>query len=328
MCKRKVGLLVAAIALCVAGVVSAQQPEGEVSSDSQEREYWEVAVLADLNGHYGSKEYNRHVHAAVDWITDELQPDLVISAGDMVAGQQLGLNYRGMWEVFHRVVTEPLTAAGIPLAVTPGNHDASETPKYWEERVEFAGQWQVRRPRLNFVDDRFYPFHYAFQMGPGLFISLDGTGVGELDDAQIRWIEQVLENNGELDVVVMYSHVPQYPVAHGREHEVFGDERLAALKQEHGVDLMVTGHHHAYYPARRGETTLLHVQALGSGTRSLLGEAEPRRRNVAVFRFDETGIVEIDAYLSPEFDKTVDLGELPETLGEGDEKLWRYEDGR
>ena len=317
----KVGLVVGVVVLFAASVAQADEADSV-----SEREYWEVAVVADLNGPYGSKDYNNHVHAAVDWLAEEVQPDLVITAGDMVAGQRQGLNYRGMWKAFHEAVTEPLAQAGIPFAVTPGNHDGSQQPKYWEERIEFALQWQMHRPRLRFVDDRYYPFHYAFEMGPALFISLDGTGVGDLDGAQIRWIERMLEQNDH-EVVVMFSHVPQYPVADGREDEVFGDERLAELKQEHQVDLMVTGHHHAYYPARSGETLLLYTHALGSGPRALLGEDEPRRRNAVVFRFDETGIVGFDAYESPEFDSVVDHDELPETLGEGDEKLQRYDLG-
>ena len=46
-----------------------------------------VAVISDLNGGYGSTEYESTVDGAVRRIPD-LRPDLVISTGDMVAGQR------------------------------------------------------------------------------------------------------------------------------------------------------------------------------------------------------------------------------------------------
>lgn len=325
MCKRAL-TFVTVVALVVGLAAPGMGAEaGEGTNDGEADRVWEVAVVADMNGPYGSKEYNRHVHGAVDWIADELQPDLVVSAGDMVAGQMQGLDYPGMWRAFHEVVTDELAEAGIPLAVTPGNHDASEQPKYWRERIEYARQWNDRRPQLQFVDDRFYPFYYAFELGPALFVSLDGTGVGSLDDAQIEWIDELLDRHGSGGPVVLFSHVPQYPVAEGRVHEVFEDERLAELKETHDVDMMITGHHHAYFPGWRAGTYFLAAHALGSGTRPLVGEDEPRTRNLAVVRFDDDGIRAVEARESPEFDRRVDREGLPEKIGEEDTALWRMD---
>ena len=82
-----------------------------------------VAVISDLNGAYGSLEYPAAVDRAVARIV-ALKPDLVISTGDMVAGQRRPHLARGeverMWAAFHARVSDPLAAAGIPLAVTPG----------------------------------------------------------------------------------------------------------------------------------------------------------------------------------------------------------------
>ena len=296
----------------------------EEGFDEEDR-VWTVAVLADLNGPYGSMEYNAHVHAATAWIRDELRPDLVISAGDMVAGQREGLDYSAMWQAFHTTVTDELAQSGIPLAVSPGNHDASEQPRFWRERVEFARQWERRRPRLDFVDDAFYPFYYAFQVGPALFISMDGTGVGDLDEAQRSWIDETLERHAHLPVKVLYSHIPQYPVAEGRQREGVGDEEFGEILRRHDVDLMVSGHHHAYYPARRDGTVFLHASALGDGVRFLLGEEIRRPRNVSVVEFNSEGIVDIRAYESPRFDQLVEIEDLPESLEYDGQKIWRMD---
>ena len=93
--------------------------DGGAARDADAREVLRVAVVADLNGAYGSATYGEPVHVAVRRIV-ELRPDLVVSVGDMVAGQRSGLDYRAMWAGFFSVVADPLAAAGIPLAVTPG----------------------------------------------------------------------------------------------------------------------------------------------------------------------------------------------------------------
>ena len=46
-----------------------------------------IAFIADLNGRYGSAAYDPRIDTAVEVITG-LRPDLVICAGDMVAGQK------------------------------------------------------------------------------------------------------------------------------------------------------------------------------------------------------------------------------------------------
>ncbi len=326
MCKQKmmVVALLLVVFLIVPGVAVADDGATDSPSDDDRRS-WTVAVIADLNGSYGSTQYNEHVKAAVKWLREDLKPDLVVVAGDMVAGQQEGLDYPAMWDAFHRVVTDELAEAGIPMAVTPGNHDASEQPAFWEERIEFAAQWEGRQPRLQFVDDSFYPFYYAFELGPALFISLDGTGVGDLDEGQRAWVEKTLRENSHLELSFVTSHVPQYAVAEGRQHEVFADEELAEIFSKYGVDMMISGHHHAYYPAKRDETVFLHASALGSGVRQLLGERERRPRNVAVVRFDEKGIDKVEAFESPDFVDIVDDESLPESLGDGDLQIWRHD---
>ena len=99
-----------------------------------------VAVISDLNGSYGSTRYSARVAAAIERVI-ALEPDLVISTGDMVAGQRRPVlterEVRAMWAAFHAEVTEPLSRAGIPLAVTPGNHDASAYGGFEQERDLF-----------------------------------------------------------------------------------------------------------------------------------------------------------------------------------------------
>jgi hypothetical protein len=93
-----------------------------------------VAVLSDLNGSYGSTSYESTVSTAVAALIDQFSPDIVLSTGDLVAGQQAGLDYPAMWTAFHAAVTTPLTQAGLVFAPTPGNHDASGYASFSGER--------------------------------------------------------------------------------------------------------------------------------------------------------------------------------------------------
>lgn len=289
---------------------------------AQAGEELRFAVVSDLNGRYGSTEYAPEVHESVRWLIDQVKPELVLSTGDMVAGQRAGLDYRAMWAGFHAAVTDPLTAAGIPLAVTPGNHDASAGDAFLGERMTFATQWRRRRPDLEFVDDRIYPLHYAFRMKGVLFVSLDATMVGPLDAAQVRWLREVFEANRDVRARIVFGHIPLYPVTQGREREILNDARLEALLNEFGVDLMLSGHHHGYYPGRRGSLRLVHMACLGSGPRKLVGSDARSPKGLAIVRVGPGGEVSVDAF-DPLTHEKVRREALPEFLNDVPQRIWR-----
>ena len=86
-----------------------------------------VGLISDLNSSYGSTRYIPAVHQGLDQLIG-LQPDLVVCAGDMVAGQMRGLTGQqldAMWRGFETSVLQRLQAAKIPLLPAIGNHDGS-----------------------------------------------------------------------------------------------------------------------------------------------------------------------------------------------------------
>ncbi len=279
-----------------------------------------VAVVSDLNGSYGSTTYSSDVDNAVDSIVADA-PDLVLSTGDMVAGQQSGLDYRAMWDGFHAAVSDPLARAGIPFAVTPGNHDASGYSGYANERAIFEDEWLVRKPAVDFVDDSDYPLRYAFTMGDTLFVSLDDTTVGALSSEQMRWLDGVLDTPARVRVV--YGHVPLYPFAEGRESEAIFDSDLEDLLNAHGVQLFVSGHHHAYYPGKRGSLRLVGTSCLGSGARSLIGTSSTSPKTVLRFTIEDGAITGLDAYGGSAFTSAVARSSLPTSVGSGSDVITR-----
>lgn len=281
-----------------------------------------VVFIADLNGSYGSTSYGAPVHDAVARIVT-MRPDLVVSLGDMVAGQQAGLDYDAMWSAFHAAVSDPIAAAGIPFAVTPGNHDASGYASFEGERAIFVREWTARRPAVRFLDETHYPLRYSFVVGPALFVSLDATTVGPLSREQMDWLAAQLEAGREQPAAIVFGHLPLYPVSVGRETEIIGDPALEDLLTTSGVDLVLAGHDHAYYPGRRGALRLTAAACVGAGPRALLEASEPSPRSVLVVEVSATGDVRAEAYGGARYDEVIPRSGLPERVGTGDQVLMR-----
>ncbi len=274
----------------------------------------QVAVISDLNGSYGSTTYGSEVHAAVAALVAD-PPDIVLVTGDMVAGQQSGLDYPAMWRGFHSAVTTPLTDAGIPVAVTPGNHDASGYSGYAAERDEYARQWDARVPAVTMVDATNYPFRYAFTVRDTLFVSLDATTVGPLSSSQRAWVDDVLATPAAHRIV--FAHVPIHAFTVGRETEILDDDALEDILVSHGVDLFVSGHHHGYYPGRHGELRVVSMACTGSGPRALIGTSDTSPKSILRFTLDTTGIADLDAYGGSRFTSPIARSTLPTRVGSG-----------
>jgi len=275
-----------------------------------------VIVVSDLNDSYGSTTYSTAVHDAVTAIVARA-PDLVLSTGDMVAGQQAGLDYPAMWAGFHAAVSDDLAAAGLPFAVSPGNHDASGYPAFATEREIFVAEWSARKPALEYVDDADYPLRYSFTAGAALFVALDSTTVGPLDADQMQWLDDRL-GQSDATTKIVFGHVPLVPFAVGREDEIIGDVALEAMLEQYGVTLFVSGHHHVYYPGRRGTIRHVSMACLGSGPRAWIGTDTTSARALLEFEIDERGeITVLDAWTGPAFETAIARTDLPASLSYG-----------
>ncbi len=178
-------------------------------------------------------------------LTERLRPDLVLVTGDMVAGQRAGLDYGAMWAGWHRAVTDPLRAAGIPMAVTPGNHDASGYAQYAAERSVFVSQWTApsRVPRVTLVDRSRYPLRYSFANRGAFFVSLDATTVGPMSAEPRQWVDAQLAAS-TAPVKIAFGHLSLHPATVGRETEVLADAELEAILRRRGLTVYVSGHPH------------------------------------------------------------------------------------
>jgi 3',5'-cyclic AMP phosphodiesterase CpdA len=234
----------------------------------------------------------------------------------MVAGQRRpqlnAAEIRAMWKGFHKAVSNPLRKAGIPLAVTPGNHDASAYGGFEREREIFAEEWRARRPAVQFVDAQNYPFNYAFDLGGVRFASLDITTLGTLGFDQDQWLERIMNDGPETRVI--FSHIPLWSFAQGRETEIISDPKVTTLLAKTGVDMHLSGHHHAYYPGASSGIAYVSQSCIGAGPRRLIGQNNRSVRGFTVIDITSDGSLGLSHYGGADYTRRTNANSLPAKL--------------
>ena len=287
-----------------------------------------IAVISDLNGSYGSTDYAPEVSRAVARIL-ALAPDLVICTGDMVAGQRRSPKLTEpellvMWASFHATVTDPLRAAGIPLLMTPGNHDASAYPGFALERQVFNRTWTERSPKMEIIDGERYPFRYAASSGGVLLVGLDITTSGVQPVEETEWAAQLLrEESPRHRATIVFGHLPIWAVSKGRESDVIGDPAFQKMLKDGGASVYLSGHHHAYFPSRSGGLLLVSQARLGSGPREYLGTDQTAIKAFGVLDIAPSGQIDEVALAVPDFEIPIALEFLPEDLPSNRGKILR-----
>lgn len=286
-------------------------------------------VMSDFNSAYGSTEYNEHVHALVRRIIDEIKPSIVVSAGDLVAGQKRELteeNIRAMWAAFDAVVVKPLEDAGIGFFPVPGNHDASGYPAFEREVAIYRDHWNRRpRPRgAHFLNAEDYPSKYSFTAGGALFVALDITTLDPLAESMWTFLDDELQRDRPLKFC--FSHIPPYAVTVGRERETIpspDDDRARDLMLKHGVTVWFTAHHHGYFKGHNRRLNLVSLNCAGNGPRRLIGTESPQLQSVVVVDLLDGRLERVFAVTS---DGTVfDDLTLPERIEHDGQELLRFD---
>lgn len=262
-----------------------------------------IVLMADLNESYGSARYGEYVDSAMVYV-EKWQPDFILFAGDMIAGQSLALSedeIRAMWTGFDDNIGQPLREMDVPFAFTLGNHDGSGSGNFDQERELAKEYWSPHKPELNYVNNEHFPFYYSFQFEDLFVISWDASN-HLITDEEIKWIEQQLsqESARKSSIRILLGHLPLYAVAEGRnrEGEILKDaDQLFELMKRFNVDYYFSGHHHAWYPAEKEGLKMIHSGAQGSGPRPLIGsDVQPRRTITLLERTSGSGKFSITTF--------------------------------
>lgn len=285
-----------------------------------------VAVISDINGRYGATAYAPRVASAIQQIV-AMAPEVVISTGDMVAGQQTSpplsrVELEAMWRNFHHTVQQPLQKANIPLVMTPGNHDASAYPGFEDERAMYADYHRTNPSLLPIADGSNFPFYFSTTAGELKLISLDATRTGPLEPGQRQWLAAELDKKTTTHTLV-FGHLPLQPVGSGRERDVITDPALEQLLRDASVSAYLSGHHHVYYPGHRQGIDMLSIGNLGGNQRALTGTTQRTGFSFAIIELSSSGEMTVASYLAPDYQKTLDVASLPTTIGNGENRLQR-----
>jgi predicted phosphodiesterase len=247
-----------------------------------------IAVISDLNASYGSVDYDAEVSAVIKKMA-MIKPDIILCGGDMIAGQKASLteqNIKAMWQGFKQTVLTPVQQLKIPFGFTLGNHDAS--PSYLTDRAMAKQFWieNVNATGLHFIDSTHYPFYFSYILNNVFFISWDAAGarvpaeVYEWMNAQLATITARAAK-----MRVLLGHLPLYPIVEQKnkpgEVNADADGALSFFK-DNGIDLYISGHQHAFYPAKKEGIRLLNAGCIGSGERRIMGHADTAKKTYTI----------------------------------------------
>ncbi len=263
---------------------AAAAPQASLQAAPQVAPDLRLGLISDLNSSYGSTTYIPQVSQGLRQLL-ALNPALLICAGDMVAGQKPGLSTAqldAMWEGFARTVLTPVRQAGVPFLPAVGNHDGA--PGFRADRAAVSRFWSPRRQALGlrFVDAADFPFHYSV-LQEQVFVLVWDASSSRIPADQLDWARRQLAGpqarQARLRLVV--GHLPLAGVSQGRDRPGEMLDQAAAVQrllEEGRVQAYISGHQHAWFPARRGQLDRIQLGALGSGPRRLLqGNIPPQQ---------------------------------------------------
>jgi predicted MPP superfamily phosphohydrolase len=243
-----------------------------------------IVLISDLNASYGSTHYPAEVADVIRRIA-ALKPDLVLCGGDMVAGQKATLtaeNITAMWQSFNQVVLKPLHRQQIPFGFTVGNHDAS--PGFIKDRTLAEKFWIAEKEStgLTFVDSTHYPFYFSYLKNNVFMMSWDAAAAKIKPEVQ-EWVKAQLHSEvaKKARFRLLIGHLPLYAIVASKNKpgEVNADaDRTLQFFKENGIDMYISGHQHAYFPAHKNGVQLLNLGCIGDGPRALLDDTTAARK--------------------------------------------------
>lgn len=213
--------------------LSGRTPQPEAPSDSDLRvslearnpwthlrinryaEQFHFAIVSDRTGGHRAGIFSRAVE-----LLNVMQPEFVLSVGDLIEGYTTAEKARGQWREFQGYVSK----LQMPFFYAPGNHDAMapDTAKVWQEKF----------------GRRYYHFVYKNV----LFLVLNAYDGPEKESAkggrkefaeqiskeQLQYIKQALEDNAAVRWTVVALHPPIWTRANVAETGWLDVEKLLA----------------------------------------------------------------------------------------------------
>lgn len=204
------------------------------------------------------------------------QNDILAEALDHIGGCEFAIHLGDMtpsgqpseYDSFETTV-RPVT---IPILTTPGNHD-----------VKLGGDDEY----VSRFGDSAYSFGYS-----GITFAFVDSSDGEISDEEIDWLSRAFAG---ADRKVLVTHMPSYdPFGNDHTLDPTSCDRIQAFVLEEDIDVVLTGHIHAYHLMNVEDTDLLITGGAG-------GTLVDGVHHIVIVTVDEAGF---------SYEK-VDLGYVP-----------------
>ena len=161
----------------------------------------------------------------------------VLSAGDQIQTKAEKVKDTTISEIEYSGYLSPEILKSLPVATTVGNHDA-DNANY---------QYHFNIPNLSELGDNGYVGgDYSFRYGDALFIILNTQDTNSAEHGQ--FIKETVEANADANWKIVALHQDIYGSAeHSNEPEIVNLRyALVPYFEEKGIDVVLTGHDHAY----------------------------------------------------------------------------------
>ena len=238
-----------------------------------------LTVLHGSDVHFG-RPHRPHVAAALLEMARRVAPDVVVLAGDFTQ--------RAKVREFEQARTYLQQFQGVPVVVTPGNHDI---PLY-------------RIPERLFAPFRNYPAFISEEIdtvtrvGGAVFVALNSVDPhrsivnGRIVDHQLQFLARIFQETFDADVrIVVMHHALAPPPDGGADRAIPGNGALLDRFRELGVDLVLSGHLHRGFVNRSSEVRVEHrndgdiaIVHSGTATSSRGRRAEKGENSVNVLK--------------------------------------------
>ncbi len=170
-------------------------------------------------------------------LAQEAGSDFVVSAGDQIQTTLKKSPTATTSEIEYAGYLSPEALTSLPVATTVGNHDA-DNPNY---------QYHFNVPNLSYLGDNdVVGGDYYFTYGDVLFMMLNTQDTNSAE--HIEFIENTVAKNQDCKWRIVTLHQDIYGSAeHSNEPEIVNLRyALTPAFEANGVDVVLTGHDHAY----------------------------------------------------------------------------------
>ncbi|RYG17862.1 MAG: metallophosphoesterase, partial [Chitinophagaceae bacterium] len=151
------------------------------------------------------------------------------------------------------------------------------------------------------------------------FISWDAAGAN-INDEVFNWMQKQLSSAKakKAKLRILLGHLPVYAIVTSKNKpgEVLAQtNKITTFLKENNLDLYISGHQHAYYPAKENGVRFLNTGCIGDGPRQLIGDTTAAQRAYTIINIPVKDYKKFSyKTFIPSENKEINLTELPDSV--------------